>query len=202
MVTSYGKALGPAEAAEFGGLDLSGIDAMLAEMPGSQDAREGLKPSQPLNDRIVLYHPDPKNPSSVYVVPKNANDRKQKLLALMSKRVERNGKLVQWNNPTPVVEAADLPLRCFVSNCSRAGGLATRADLIAHVQGKHTNEAPLYQRLIDKLMEQVYLDLPDAEFEKFGITPPERESVDIQMGSAPLVERKPAKGVSRADGNT
>jgi hypothetical protein len=190
--SSVGSELGAFEAESFASIDMGGMESL---MEGAREASEGMKVAAPLNDRVVLYHPDPLNPSSVYVVPKNATDRHQALLHLASKRKVVNGKSVQWNNARPVVEPANLPLRCFVQGCSRAGGLPNRAALIAHVQGKHTNEAPLYQKLIDKLMELVYLDLPDADFEALGITPPTKEpAAELEIESAPLIERKTSKG--------
>ena len=137
-----------------------------------QDAREGVRAKPGINDMVVLYHPDPRNPSSCYVVPKNPSDRRVALMNLMAKTKLIDGKIVQWNNPRPMVEPQDLPLRCFVSECSRAGGFSKRADLIAHVNGKHANEAPMYKALIERLMEKVVLDIPAEQFAAMGLDDP------------------------------
>lgn len=174
MVTSYGTPLSGLEAAEFGSIKLDGIEELMRDaIEGADEARDGIRPHRAITDRIVMYHPDPRNPSSIYVVPTNKNDRRVKLLALMSKRKLVGGRYVQWNNVEPQVEPAELPFRCFVSGCERAGGLPSRAELINHVNGRHQNEAPLYARLMEKLMEQVYRDIDPEAYAALGIDAPE-----------------------------
>ena len=174
MVTSYGTPLAGPEAAEFGNLDLTGIDSLMSSaFDGAAEAREGVTAMKAITDRIVLYHPDPRNPSSVYVVPTNKSDRRVAILALLAKRKLLNGRAVQWNNVNPQIEQAELPFRCFVNGCQRAGGLPSRAELINHVNGRHQNEAPLYSKLIEKLMEQVYRDIDPQAYESLGIEAPE-----------------------------
>lgn len=124
-------------------------------------------------DRIILYHPDPENTSSIYIVPMNTEERRWTIGRLLQKTKLVNGQRVRWNFPRPQVEPKELPLRCFIYGCERRGGFSTRAQLIAHVTGKHANEAPMYQRLIDALMEQVYKDIPPEQYEMYGLTPPD-----------------------------
>lgn len=159
-----------------------------------RDATRDIKARRPLNDYVTLYHPDPRNVSSTYLVPVNRKDRRIRIMELLAKTKVINGRTVLWNNPRPMVEAALLPLRCYVSGCARAGGFSTRADLITHVQGKHANEAPLYQKITDKLMELVFMDIPAEQFESLGLTPPEPQTAEVPMDSAPLVEQRRAKG--------
>ena len=186
MVTSYGTPLAGEEAVEFGGLDLSGMDELLREaVEGADEAQQGIHALKAITDRIVLYHPDPRNPSSVYVVPVNKADRRVKMLNLLSKRQWYKGKLVQWNNVTPQVEASELPFRCFVNGCQRAGGLPSRAELINHVNGRHQNEAPLYAKLMEKLMEQVYRDIDPQAYEALGIDAPDEEKSKSPTKKAP-----------------
>lgn len=165
MSTATGTPLSPSEAMTFDAIDGTDVMGAFAEETVERYAK-------PITDRVVLYHPDPRNPSSVYVVPMNGNDRREVLAKLMSVVRNVNGKLVKWNNTTPQVEATALPLRCFIANCERAGGFATRVDLIAHINGKHEREAPLYQTLIDRLMEQVHRDIPKEQYEALGLEPP------------------------------
>jgi hypothetical protein len=188
MVTSYGTPLAGAEAAEFAGLDLSGMDSLMrTAVEGADQATQGIHPHKAITDRVVMYHPDPRNPSSIYVVPTNAQDRRVKVLSLLSKRVMYKGQLVQWNNVNPQVEASELPFRCFVDGCQRAGGLPSRAELINHVNGRHQNEAPLYQKLIERLMEQVYRDIDPEAYAALGIEAPEESE-----SASPVKKRTPA----------
>ena len=124
-------------------------------------------------DRIILYHPDPYNTSSIYTVPMNTEERRWTIGRLLQKTTVIDGKRVRWNYPRPQFQPQDLPLRCFIHGCERRGGFASRAQLIAHVTGKHSNEAPMYQRLIDALMEQVYKDIPAEQYAMYGLDAPE-----------------------------
>lgn len=175
MSTTVGRPISQAEAAQY-----LADDTPLDEMWTS--AKQDVHPMTKVTDRIVLYHPDAKNPVSTYIVPVEANDRRFVMMNLLSKTKMVNGREVRWNFLQPQVEPQELPLRCFVSNCMRAGGFATRADLIAHVNGKHTNEAPLYQVLIDRLMELVHRDIPADQYEALGLEPPKAEGKKASNG--------------------
>lgn len=157
------------------------IDPLEVEMAMSSasydEAREAVKPlGQRKTDRIILYHPDPLNPSSIYTVPMNPQERRFVVARLLQKTKVIQGKVVRWCFPTPQVEPVELPLRCFIQGCDRRGGFQSRAQLIAHVTGKHSNEAPMYQRLIDALMEQIYKDIPPDQYAMYGLTPPEDDT--------------------------
>lgn len=165
MSTATGTPLGAEEVSWFQNVDGTEVDEVISNI------RDG----KAVIDRVVLYHPDRDNPMSVYIVPVNAAERRQALLNLLSKTKMVNGKRVKWNYPNPQVEPRVLPMRCFVSGCARAGGFATRADLIAHVNGKHSQEAPLYQTLIDQLMKLVHLDIPKEQYEALGLEHPEEK---------------------------
>lgn len=172
MSTSAGYPVTAAEADFYGTIDATDADDLMTRM-SEEDARDGVRAKPMINEFITLYHPDPQNPSSCYVVPKNPKDRRVALMNLMAKTKVINGKRVQWNNPRPMVEPAELPLRCFVMGCQRAGGFSTRADLIGHVFSKHEREAPMYKAITDRLMEQVVKDIPADQFESLGLDAPE-----------------------------
>ena len=149
-----------------------------------EEAAEAVKPlKNRKTDRIILYHPDPNNTSSVYTVPMNVEERRWMIGRLLQKTKMINGKPVRWNFPRPQFEPKELPLRCFINGCDRRGGFASRAQLIAHVTGKHSNEAPMYQRLIDALMEQVYKDIPPEQYAMYGLTPPDEGATEVEAVS-------------------
>lgn len=149
-----------------------------------QEAAESVRPlKNRKTDRIILYHPDPNNVSSVYTVPMNAEERRWTIGRLLQKTKVIDGKVTRWNYPRPQFEPRDLPLRCFINGCERRGGFSSRAQLIAHVNGKHGNEAPMYARLIDALMEQVYKDIPAEQYAMYGLTPPEEGATEVESVS-------------------
>lgn len=145
---------------------------LVAPLSREETARD-IRQLAKLTDRIILYHPDPKNPSSVYIVPMNPQERRFAVNNLLTVQREYNGKMGRWNFAKPQVDPVALPLRCFIDGCQRRGGFATRAALIAHVNGKHGLEAPMYQRLIDALMQQIYKDISPEQYAMFGIEPPD-----------------------------
>lgn len=169
MNTALGKPIGDVEALTLDAIDGRDVIGAFAE-----EARASVSElKQVITDRVVFYHPDPRNVSSVYVVPMNGQDRREVLSKLMSVvKTMPDGSLVKWNNTKPQIPATALPLRCFIANCARAGGFATRVDLISHINGKHPNEVPLYQALIDALMKLVHLDIPAEQYEALGLEAP------------------------------
>jgi len=149
-------------------------DLMGVSSTDRDEAMSGVRPVRVrLTDRIVLYHPDPDHPSSVYIVPMNSTERRMVIGRYLQKTKMVMGKQVRWNFPRPQVEPTALPLRCFITGCDRRGGFSSRAQLIGHVMGKHTNEAPMYQRIIDALMEQIWKDIPASQYAELGIAAPE-----------------------------
>lgn len=147
------------------------------------EAREAVKPlAQRKTDRIILYHPDPLNPSSIYTVPMNPQERRFVVARLLQKTKVIQGKVQRWCFATPQVGPVELPLRCFIQGCDRRGGFQSRAQLIAHVTGKHGTEAPMYQRLIDALMDQIYKDIPPEQYEMYGLSPPEEQIGTVARG--------------------
>ena len=160
-------------------IDPAEVDMLMG--PVSRDeAERAVKPlAQRKTDRITLYHPDPMNTSSVYIVPMNATERRFVIGRLLQKTKEVMGKTIRWNYPTRQVEASGQPLRCFVQGCMRAGGFQTRASLIAHVQGKHSNEMPMYAKLIEALMEQIYRDIPAETYAQYGLEAPDEAAAPL-----------------------
>lgn len=190
-MTNEAPPINPSDYTETSYIDPAEVDLLMSDATRAE-AERSVKPlKRRLTDRITLYHPDPNNPSSVYIVPMNLAERRYVIARLLQKTVVRMGKTVRWNYPLPQVEAVALPLRCFVQGCMRAGGFQSRAQLIAHVQGKHTNEAPMYQRLIDALMEQIYRDIPADQYEMYGLKRPDDEPGAVAAGR---LEKGAAKG--------
>ena len=175
----------PLNESEFAGIVPTNPNEV-EEVMAAATYEEAEKDIHPLATRkaeyITLYHPDRDNPQSTYIVPMNAGERRLRISRLLSKMKEVNGQLVRWNFPRPQVEGRDLPLRCFVSGCARRGGFQSRSQLIAHVQGKHGNEAPMYQRLIDALMEQIYRDIPEEQYEMYGLKRPDDVEGEVKPG--------------------
>lgn len=175
------------DTSEFTGLDNppnpDEINELMYPAATRDEAARDVKPlDQRKTDYIVLYHPDRDNPSSTYIVPMNVNERRLVIGRLLMKTKWVGGKQVRWNFPRPQVEARELPLRCFIHGCERRGGFQSRAQLIAHVTGKHSNEAPMYQRLIDALMEQIYRDIPAEQYEMYGLKRPDDEEGEVKPG--------------------
>ena len=155
------------------------IEEVYAAATFDEAARDMRPLARRKTDYIILYHPDRDNPSSVYIVPMNANERRLVIGQLLAKQKVVQGTPIRWNYPRPQVEPRELPLRCFIAGCERRGGFQTRVQLIGHVTGKHSSEAPLYQRLIDGLMEQIYKDIPAEQYELYGLKPPENEAAEM-----------------------
>lgn len=177
MVTTEAMPLSPNEYQTFSPVDPKEIDMLMGDPATREEAAEAVRPlKQRKTDRIILYHPDQNNPSSVYIVPMNATERRFVIQRLLQKTVYIDGVATRWNYPTPQFEALDLPLRCFVAGCQRRGGFLTRAQLITHVQGKHSNEAPMYAKLIESLMEAVYKDIPPEQYAMYGLESPDGAS--------------------------
>lgn len=152
---------------------------MLAPL-SRDDVERDVRPLNQKTDRVVMYHPSKRNYSSIYLVPMNPQERRFAVNRLLSQERMVDGRMQRWNYATPQFPPTELPLRCFVAGCERRGGFSSRADLIAHVNGKHGNEAPMYQRILEALMQQVYMDIPAEQYEALGIAPPTAEDA-IEM---------------------
>ena len=154
-------------------VDPSEVDALMGDI-SIDEARGYVRPmKRRITDYIMLYHPDPDNSWSVYMVPMTPGERQKRIQNLLQETKVVNGKRVRWNFAKPQVEERELPIRCFVAGCLRAGGFSSRHTLIGHIYGKHPNEVPMYQAIIERLLQQTHRDIPEEQWKLLGIDPEE-----------------------------
>lgn len=118
-------------------------------------------------DYVQMYHPD--GSTSIVQLPplgrngKGLGDRQRKLMHYVlnkkapMKQPDGTMKMVQWWYPSPPAgwKPADLPWRCPVQECTRAGGLKDLLNLWRHIQNKHPGEVELYEGVIKAIKERL-----------------------------------------------
>jgi hypothetical protein len=118
-------------------------------------------------DYVQMYHPD--GSTSVVQLPtlskggKNVGDRQRKLMHYVLnkkasvKQPDGTMKRVQWwyPSPPPGWKAAEMPWRCPVQECTRAGGLKDLLNLWRHIKSKHPGEVELYQGVLTAIQKRL-----------------------------------------------
>ena len=146
---------------DAGQVDLSGLE----DMAKGEFNRE-VKTRMP-RDYVTMYHPD--GTSSVIQLPplpkeglpqgKVIQERQQKVMHLVLNK-KRAGKQWFFASPPPGWKPADLPWRCPVETCTRAGGLPDLLNLYRHIEQKHPGEKEIYQGVLTAIKEKLAQAIP------------------------------------------
>lgn len=118
-------------------------------------------------DYVQMYHPD--GSTSIVQLPplskngKNLGDRQRKLMHYvlnkrgLMKQPDGTMKMVQWWYPSPPAgwKPADMPWRCPVQECTRAGGLKDLLNLWRHIKSKHPGEVEMYEGVLTAIKKRL-----------------------------------------------
>ena len=155
VVPDAATVLGPTAAGE--GLDLDGIQQLAAS-----EYKRGVSEAMP-RDFVTMYHPD--GTSSVVQLPplgksgQGIHDRQQKIIHYIANK-RKNGQQWWFASPPEGWKPAELPYRCPVEGCTRAGGMPDLLNLWRHIQQKHPGEVPLYGGVIKAIQEKLESQVP------------------------------------------
>ncbi len=146
---------------------LLGVPGNETELEGIQELaateyKRGVSESMP-RDFALMYHPD--GTSSVIQLPpvgkggQGLRDRQQKIIHLITNK-RKNGKQWWFASKPEGWTPAELPYRCPVTGCTRAGGLPDLLNLWRHIQQKHPGEVPLYEGVMKAIQEKLQSQVP------------------------------------------
>jgi hypothetical protein len=179
--------------------NLSGKD----NLPENRDAiQQQVRNVKKITEYVTLYHPDRRYPSTIYIVPMNAHDRRTRLMQLLGETKMVQGKMIRWNFPRPQVEPLDQKIRCFVIGCMRAGGFVSRLDLVGHIRSRHPDEMPMYQALIDRIMKSIISEIDETQLKALGLDLEEDEIVSMEGVMKGLERGGPALHYCKWEGCT
>ena len=63
------------------------------------------------------------------------------------------------------------PIRCFVAQCTRAGGFTSNVHLYQHVMAKHGEESKMYADVLEEMKRQAQMDLDPEILKSLGMGP-------------------------------
>ena len=74
------------------------------------------------------------------------------------------------------------PIRCFVPQCTRAGGFTSNIHLYQHVMAKHSQEAAMYADVLEEMKKQAQMNLDPEILKSLGMS---KEGVPNTEGAPP-----------------
>lgn len=99
-----------------------------------------------------------------------------------------NGEPVRWYFLTEQAPPAPQPVRCFVPQCTRAGGFTDNINLYQHVMAKHTQEAGMYADVLAEMKKQAQMSLDPEILKSLGMGPTEAPGTDSAIAPSAGLE--------------
>jgi hypothetical protein len=151
------------------------VDEMMSRRGQPGGAMAGVEYPFPNNQWLAnfvrFHHPDGTHSdlaAPTYNPKKPTPYLERFLVSKMKKLGPNKGRWFFLERQAP---APELPIRCFVEGCPRAGGFSNNRHLWQHVMSKHGEESHLYGNILDALKKQTQADLDPEMLKQLGLGP-------------------------------
>lgn len=150
-----------------------------------------------LHNHIRFFHPDGTHSDIAGPTynPLKPTPYLERFLFHWTKKRGPNGG--RWFFLSPQAPPPEQPIRCFVPNCTRAGGFTSNTHLYQHVMAKHGEESRMYADVLEEMKRQTQASLDPTILESLraGARPPTK--VDAPEPQGPSLFHCTVEGCKR-----